>query len=104
MECIWVIYTLLKHSPEYLVPQDILDKFNEPALVIYMYESKTDKKTDFLKAKAKECGWLLNYELFFNNIITEDELKENLKISDISSYQDLKEKNIHFYIKKQHTS
>lgn len=104
LECIWVIYTLLKHSPEYLVPEDILDQFNEPALVIYMYESKTDKKTDFLKAKAKECGWLLNYELFFNNIITEDELKENLKISDISSYQDLKEKNIHFYIKKQHTS
>lgn len=101
LESIWVIYTLLKLFPEYSVSEDILySQLNEPALVIYMYESKYGMKEDFLKDRAKECGWLLNYELFFNDIITGDELKENLKVTNISSYEQLKKKNIHFYIKK----
>lgn len=101
LECIWVVYTLLKLFPEYSVSEDELyDLLNEPALVVYMYESQNGMKEDFLKDRAKECGWLLNYELFFNNIITESEFKENLKITDVSAYQALKDKRIHFYIKK----
>ena len=101
LESIWVIYTLLKLFPEYSISEDILrNQLNEPALVVYMYESKYGMKEEFLKDRAKECGWLLNYELFFNDIITEEELKENLKITNISSYEQLKNKNIHFYIKK----
>ena len=101
LESIWVIYTLLKLFPEYSVSEDILySQLNEPALVVYMYESKYGMKEEFLRDRAKECGWLLNYELFFNDIISEDELKENLKITNISSYEQLKKKNIHFYIKK----
>lgn len=101
LESIWVIYTILKLFPEFSVSKDKLcNKLNEPALVVYMYESKYGMKEEFLKDRAKECGWLLNYELFFNDIITEDELKENLKITNISSYQHLKNKKINFYIKK----
>ena len=101
LESIWVTYTLLKLFPEYSVSEDILySQLNEPALVVYMYESKYGMKEEFLRDRAKECGWLLNYELFFNDIISEDELKENLKITNISSYEQLKKKNIHFYIKK----
>ena len=101
LESIWVIYTLLKLFPDYSVSEDILySQLNEPALVVYMYESKYGMKEEFLKDRAKECGWLLNYELFFNDIITEDELKANLKITNISSYEQLKKRNIHFYIKK----
>lgn len=101
LESIWVIYTILKLFPEFSVSKDKLcNKLNEPALVVYMYESKYGMKEEFLKDRAKKCGWLLNYELFFNDIITEDELKENLKITNISSYQHLKNKKINFYIKK----
>lgn len=101
LESIWVIYTLLKLFPNFSVSEDTLySQLNEPALVVYMYESKYGMKEEFLKDRAKECGWLLNYELFFNDIITKDELKENLKITNTSSYEQLKKRDIHFYIKK----
>lgn len=101
LECIWVIYTLLKLFPEHSICEDALSiELNEVALVVYMYESKYGMKEDFLKTRAKECGWLLNFELFFNDIITGEEFKNNMKISNISSYEQLKKKGIHFYIKK----
>lgn len=102
LESIWVIYTLLKLFPDFSVEENALcSQLNEVALVVYMYESKFGIKEDFLKDRAKGCGWLLNYELFYNDIITEDELMENMKITNISSYKQLKDRNIHFYIKKQ---
>lgn len=98
LECIWLLYTFLKKFPEFSVEDDILyDELNEICLIIYFYESKHGKTQQFIVQRAKKCGWLLNYELFFNDIITINELKDNLRIDDATPYEFFKSNNINFY-------
>lgn len=99
LECIWIIYIIYKLYPDYSIDIEVLNQLNEIALVILIYESQEVINNNIIKNKAKNGGWLLNYELFYENIISEDELKENLKVSNIESYKELKAKQIHFYIK-----
>ncbi len=104
LECVWVLYTLLKLFPRYSIEDDTLAyDLNEICLVIYMYESKYGKQEEFIKERAKECGWLLNYELFYNNIICSEEFSNNLKLESIKEYEYLKKEKIHFYHKKATT-
>ena len=47
--------------------------------------------------KSSSTSWILNYELFSENIITEDEFKEKLTIhQNLNMYNKLKQKGIHF--------
>ena len=97
LECIWILYTLLKIFPEVSVDNNTLLQLNELCLIIYFYESKNGKTEQTIIQKAEECGWLFNYELFFNNIISIDDLKKNLKIDDATPYEFLKNQQINFY-------
>lgn len=99
LESVWVLYTLLKLFPNAEIPTDC--KLREIALVVYLYESEREERIERIIEKSEECGWLLNYELFFSGHITEDKLKANLHISDITYYKELKSRGIHFYIKSE---
>lgn len=47
--------------------------------------------------KSSSTSWILNYELFSENIITEDEFKEKLTIhQNLNMYNKLKQNGIHF--------
>jgi len=102
LETIWVLYLILKLFPDLDIEQyDILKDLHEIALIVYMYESSSEIDNNLIKERAKVSGWLLNYELYFKNIITEDELRNNLKVEDVSCYTRLKNQNINFYIKQR---
>lgn len=97
LECIWILYTLLKIDSSYEIANEVLKDLNEVALVIYLYESKKGRNNKLLIEKAKDSGWLLNYELYFNDLIADKDFSANLKISDITTYKRLKAESIHFY-------
>ena len=99
LESIWALYILLKKYSDCSIDEKILIDLCEPASVIYLYESLNGFKNQSIIEKAKNSGWLLNYELFFNNLITSDQFKANLKIDNVDSYMKLKSQGVHFYIK-----
>lgn len=97
LECIWILYTLLKIDPTYEIDDTILNKLNEVALVIYLYESANGKSNGLLIKRAKKSGWLLNYELYFNDLIEDKALSANLDITDVDTFKQLKAMAINFY-------
>ena len=98
LECIWVLYTLLKMFPMHPIDNIIKEyQLNDFCLVICLNESKSLNNFEILKKQAKNCGWLLNYELFFKGEITLDELQSNLNLKDAGYYGFLKDKGINFY-------
>ena len=89
-----------KLFPDVKIDDTLKEKLNEIALIVYLYESKNGMKDHFIIDRASQCGWLLNYELFFNDLITEEVFAKNLESKNIKSYRQLKERKIHFYIKE----
>lgn len=75
-----------------------LEKLNEICLVVYLYESNI-KDFDQLKIHAQKSQWLLNYELFFNDIISKDEFAQNVRMDNVNYYSWLKKNGINFYRK-----
>lgn len=95
LESIWILYTLLKMFPDHEIK---LEKLNEICLVVYLYESNI-KDFDQLKIHAQKSQWLLNYELFFNDIISKDEFAQNVRMANVDYYSWLKDNGINFYSK-----
>lgn len=95
LECIWLVYTILKLNPNYKLNDNLIGTLNETALVVYLHES-SNAGEDLIE-RAASCGWLLNYELFFKNKIDADAMKQNLNTDDIKGYQYLVDNGINFY-------
>ena len=104
LEAIWVLRTIYKLYPDSIIAKETIEKMNEVALILYYYESKDESKGETLKEMARKKGWFLNYELFYSDVISQEEFKNNLGLSDITCYLKLKELDVNFYKKQNETS
>ena len=99
LEVIWLLYLLMEiegiERDDDIIIQICLSK-NELAQVMLLrkgFISQDLKQT----MKSSSTSWILNYELFSENIITEDEFKEKLTIhQNLNMYNKLKQNGIHF--------
>jgi hypothetical protein len=99
LEVIWLLYLLIEiegieRDDDIIIR--ICSSKNELAQVMLLrkgFISQDLKQT----MKSSSTSWILNYELFSENIITEDEFKEKLTIhQNLNMYNKLKQKGIHF--------
>lgn len=99
LEVIWLLYLLIEiegieRDDDIIIR--ICSSKNELAQVMLLrkgFISQDLKQT----MKSSSTSWILNYELFSENIITEDEFKEKLTIhQNLNMYNKLKQNGIHF--------
>lgn len=97
LESIWITYLILKIDNTYQFSGQLITKMNDLSkLILYsLSQNNNNKKT---VEEFKSDSWLFNYELFFNDKITEENFKENLNLSEeiFKDYKYLKSKKINF--------
>ena len=98
LECVWLIYLLLKMGV--YIPDDIISKVlnsdNELMhCILINIGNLKDDQLNVVVSNAK--SWLLLYELYYNNHITEEEFLDRANIDkNKQMYIKLKNNNIHF--------
>lgn len=104
LEVIWLLYLLVKTQKisinDYII-DIILAEENELAdLILLRYNLLNNNQKQIMKQKVK--SWIALYELFAEDIISEDELKDKLQLcKNLEVYKHLKVKNIHFIEKNR---
>lgn len=101
LEVIWLTYLLI--MTEKLTEEDkqcIVESNNELAqLLLFTKELLSAENISTIKNKA--TSWLLLYELFVTDMITETEFSDRLHLkNNLEMYKKLKQKNSHFCIFK----
>lgn len=99
LEVIWILYLLIETAnidKGNSVVKDIAATDNELAHIMLLVKNLLDDD-NLLSIKERAKSWILLYELFANNIISEDEfiLKLNIK-ENKNMYNKIKDNNIHF--------
>lgn len=99
LEAIWLIYVLLERC-YLMIKQElivaILNSSNELAQIM-IYNKELINTSDIKKLENKATSWLLLYEMYKDDDITELTLKEKLKINkNIVYYRKFKEQRIKF--------
>ena len=98
IETIWLINLILKIDSSYSFKIKDIDRLNDIAKIIIYYNSSIKKYKNHIINKSGN-NWLLNYELYFNNDITDKMFLRRTKQKSnlLSNYEKLKALNIHFY-------
>ena len=98
LECIWLIYLLLKMDVD--IPDDIMSKVlcSDNELMHCILINIGDLKEEQLNIIVNNAkSWILLYELYYNNHITEEQFFDRAHIENNNQmYQKLKNNNIHF--------
>lgn len=103
LEVLWLLYLLIKTKNIALgdpIITSILNEENELAhLLLLTFNLLDDYQKTIIKQKSN--SWIALYELFANDIISQDELVNRLGLErNLSLYEFLKKKDMHF-IKEQ---
>ena len=101
LEVIWLLYVLIKTDnliQDNKVVDSIVNTQNELAHVMLLRlarEKLTDKNLERIKENA--ISWILLYELYAENVITEDEFTRRLNLKEnMIMYKHLRTKKLHF--------
>lgn len=97
LESTWLCFIILKIDKNYKFEDDFIVKLNDLSkLVVY---SLSLNKSNKEKIKTfKSDNWLFNYQMFYDDVISEDEFKSNLNLTNsmFIEYKYLKEQKITF--------
>ena len=99
---LWFLYLLVEtqEDNDKGIDKELISKLittnNELAhLILLSNNLLNENQTEIIKNEAK--SWILLYELFSNNFITEEEFTRRLNIDkNLDMYRHLKNRNIHF--------
>ena len=98
LEAIWLVYLLVQTNSfdDIKLLELVCDSSNELAQTMLLCQGMLpDSCVNIIKQKAK--SWLLNYELYVANHITEDEFKNRGALNkNLDLYNRFKAKGIHF--------
>lgn len=99
LEVIWLLYVLIEtdniNSGNSIIT-DIINSQNELAKIMIL-RKRLVEDTNLLVSEEKATSWILNYELYVENLISEDEFFRRLPIkNNREMYEALKEKEVHF--------
>lgn len=99
LEVLWLLYVLLetdniKNNDKII--DDLIESNNELAIIMLLRkELLSELHKEKIKEKAK--SWILNYELYADDLISEETLCSNLLLDkNKKMYQKMKERGIHF--------
>ena len=99
LEVIWLLYVLIEtkniNQEENLI-ESLINSNNELAKILLL-RKKLVKQEDINKIKERAYSWILNYELYVDNYIDENEFFEKVLINkNKDMYKKMKEKEINF--------
>lgn len=101
LEVIWLLYLLINLSG-INTTDEIIEKIslsnNELAqLLLLKHNLLSEKQKEIIKSNS--YSWILNYELFSENLLTEEEFKNKLNLNkNLAMYVKLKRFDIHFCV------
>lgn len=99
LEVIWLLYVLIETkniNQEDNLIQSLINSNNELAKILLL-RKKLVKQEDINKIKERAYSWILNYELYVDNYIDENEFFEKVLINkNKDMYKKMKEKEIYF--------
>ena len=99
LEVLWLLYILIEAQA--LVPNDsvinkIIESQNELAQIMLLRKNfLSDAQKQTISEKAH--SWILLYELFSNDIISEESLVRKLNLNkNLNMYRKMKDNDVHF--------
>ena len=97
LESAWLCFIILKIDKNYIFDNYLISQLNDLSKLVVYSLSQNESNKEIIKS-FKSDNWLFNYQMFYDDIISEDEFKSNLNLSDsmFMDYKYLKEQNISF--------
>lgn len=101
LEVIWILYVLLEKGcleQNDNIVKSICEESNELAQIMLLRKNLISDENIII---SKASSWILNYELYAQDLITDEEFKDRLIIdSKLQMYKEMKESNLHFCYKE----